>query len=576
MHTICCSFFPACSTTGSDVGNNSTIFYHFVGNFVPPEWRTLSSSNGKVLSKTARQLLSLIVFRLQIYHNNSIDELQETYNFFEQSLGVCQERVRQCLMELQKAGFIDLRKATIVKYGIKCRNTPCIKLARIFQPHSQKISTEDEKILDSTQKNFGANPKEFLAQPQKSLDHSIYIDNNKNISNKSRYGKSEIFQNEKNQVDANEIDENQQLPQQKIEPILQFAQELSDEAQVDNTNTSAENPMRDALPLSRTLQKVVQQVSQKRQSVIESNCSNSSCIPVVNHKNSWFRRKRLADFYPLTQEDANLLQIKSNREFNLDFINKLLLKLAGEYSNHHFGHKKVLLSYMAKALSNELRETTKANSSNFQFKSSDDNKTKEQYLQKIKYCTDNSQQAQLKRKISGAFDTDTAYQLLTSCTFGKVLEEQFQVKLLKDISLSEHVKTKILQQVQMVYGNKITKLQIMPCKRSISTTQGNNTKDENYAYLLELSKQLNPDSLWYKARKFLIERYNKYVDIATFSKLIVVKEDKINKKVTLKPTSAFYDYYIRDRHMQDLKAALQAQNCSLELISWNDNYNIIN
>ncbi|MDR0329621.1 MAG: hypothetical protein LBH99_03030 [Rickettsia sp.] len=173
MHTICCSFFPTCSTTGSDVGNNSTIFYHFVGNFVPPEWRTLSSSNGKVLSKTAKQLLSLIVFRLQIYHNNSIDELQETYNFFEQSLGVCQERVRQCLLELQKARFIDLRKVTIVKYGIKCRNTPCIKLAKNFQPYSQSLSTENEKILHSTQKTFGANPKEFLPQPQKSLDHSI-------------------------------------------------------------------------------------------------------------------------------------------------------------------------------------------------------------------------------------------------------------------------------------------------------------------------------------------------------------------------------------------------------------------
>ncbi|WP_342259851.1 hypothetical protein [Candidatus Tisiphia endosymbiont of Metellina segmentata] len=570
MLHICCNLSKSVTKNSS----NSVIFYNFVGNFVPPEWRDLSSNTGKVLSKTARQLLSLIVFRLQIYHNNSLDELQETYNFFEQSLGVCQERVRQCLLELQKAGFIVFRKATIVKYGIKCRNTPCIKLAKNFQPYSQSLSTENEKILHSTQKTFGANPKEFLPQPQKSLDHSIYIDNNKNISNKSRSTKSEIFQNEQNQVDANEIDNNQQLPQQKIEQILQFEQELSDEAQVDNTNTSTENPMRDALPLSTTLQKVVQQVSQKCQPVVESNCSNSSGIPVVNHKNSWFRRKRLADFYPLTQEDADLLQIKSNREFNLDFINKLLLKLAGEYSNHHFGHKKVLLNYMAKALSNELQETTKANSSNFQFKSSDENKAKEQYLQKIEYSTDTSRQAQLKRKISGIFDTDTAYSLLTSCAFGKVVENQFQFKLLKDIALSEHIKTKILQQVQMVYGNKITKLQITPYKQSISATQGNNTKDENNAYLLELAKQLNPDSLWYKARKFLIERHNKYIDIATFSKLIVVQEDDINKKVTLKSTSAFYDYYIRDRHIQDLEAAFQTQNCSFELISWNDHYKI--
>ncbi len=108
---------------------------------------------------------------------------------------------------------------------------------------------------------------------------------------------------------------------------------------------------------------------------------------------------------------------------------------------------------MAKALSHELRETTKVNSSNFQFKSSDENKAKEQYLQKIEYSTDTSHQAQLKRKISGIFDTDTAYQLLTSCAFGKVIDNQFQFKLLKDIALSEHIKTKILQQVQIVYGS---------------------------------------------------------------------------------------------------------------------------
>ncbi|KJW03303.1 hypothetical protein REIP_1332 [Rickettsia endosymbiont of Ixodes pacificus] len=175
MLTICSSHFTNDCAKHNFDDQNAIIFYNFIGNFIPPEWSDLSSHNGKILSKTARQLLSLIVFRLQIYHNNRIDELQETYNFFEQSLGVCQERVRQCLLELQKAGFIDLRKATIVKYGIKCRNVPCIKLARIFQPHSQKISSEDEKILDSTQKNFGANPKEFLPQPQKSLDHWITI-----------------------------------------------------------------------------------------------------------------------------------------------------------------------------------------------------------------------------------------------------------------------------------------------------------------------------------------------------------------------------------------------------------------
>ncbi|WP_024547309.1 hypothetical protein [Rickettsia gravesii] len=132
MLTIYSSHFTNDCATHNFDDQNQIIFYNFVGNFIPPEWSDLSSHNGKILSKTARQLLSLVVFRLQIYHNNSIDELKETYLFFQQSLGACQERIRQCLFELQKSGFIQVYNATVVKYGIKCRNTPCIKLARNF------------------------------------------------------------------------------------------------------------------------------------------------------------------------------------------------------------------------------------------------------------------------------------------------------------------------------------------------------------------------------------------------------------------------------------------------------------
>ncbi|WP_245969078.1 hypothetical protein [Candidatus Rickettsia colombianensi] len=104
---------------------------------------------------------------MQIYYNNSIDELQETYHFFEEQLGVGQERVRQCMLELKNGGFIEFYKATIVKYGIKCRNTPCIKLARNFQPASSKIPSKNEKNFTSTPKNFGVKPKEILANPKK-------------------------------------------------------------------------------------------------------------------------------------------------------------------------------------------------------------------------------------------------------------------------------------------------------------------------------------------------------------------------------------------------------------------------
>ncbi|KJV77244.1 hypothetical protein [Orientia tsutsugamushi] len=96
----------------------------------------------------------MIVFRLQIYYNKDIEELQESYYFFEESLGLRNRRVRQRLVELRDAGFIDLNNRTIVKNNLKWCNTPCIKLIKNFQ-HVSNI--EKEKTIDSTQKNFGFN-----------------------------------------------------------------------------------------------------------------------------------------------------------------------------------------------------------------------------------------------------------------------------------------------------------------------------------------------------------------------------------------------------------------------------------
>ena len=63
---------------------------------------------------------------------NNTQELQEGYHFFEKELGVCQRRVRQCLLELQTSRFIDFTLITTVKHNIKCRNILCIKLLKKF------------------------------------------------------------------------------------------------------------------------------------------------------------------------------------------------------------------------------------------------------------------------------------------------------------------------------------------------------------------------------------------------------------------------------------------------------------
>ncbi|WP_371220521.1 hypothetical protein ACA348_04000 [Orientia tsutsugamushi] len=89
-----------CIIANNNSSNYATVFYRFIGNFVPAECKDLIGDNVKALSKTSKQLLSWIVYKLQIYYNNDIDELQDSYYSFENELQVCQRRIRQCLVEL--------------------------------------------------------------------------------------------------------------------------------------------------------------------------------------------------------------------------------------------------------------------------------------------------------------------------------------------------------------------------------------------------------------------------------------------------------------------------------------------
>ncbi|KJW05749.1 hypothetical protein OTSSIDO_0010 [Orientia tsutsugamushi str. Sido] len=57
----------------------------------------------------------------------------------------------------------------------------------------------------------------------------------------------------------------------------------------------------------------------------------------------------------------------------------------------------------------------------------------------------------MKHKIAGSFEADMAYQILTSCSFGPEVRTRFFVKLLKNITLTECDKSKILQAVQRYY-----------------------------------------------------------------------------------------------------------------------------
>ncbi|KJV71104.1 hypothetical protein OTSUT76_3779 [Orientia tsutsugamushi str. UT76] len=169
-----------CKIANNNSSNNATVFYRFIGNFVPAEWKDLIGDNAKALSKTSKQLLSLMVYRLQIYYNKDIDELQESYYFFEKELNLRYRRVRQCLVELRNAGFIKVENRTIIKGNLKLRNVLCVKLLKNFQRFTEK-ETKGEKIIDLTQKIFRSNLKEISGEPEKSFRYIYRYNNNKKI-----------------------------------------------------------------------------------------------------------------------------------------------------------------------------------------------------------------------------------------------------------------------------------------------------------------------------------------------------------------------------------------------------------
>ncbi|WP_190812289.1 hypothetical protein [Orientia tsutsugamushi] len=142
-----------CKIANNNSGNNATVFYRFIGNFVPAEWKDLIGDNAKALSKTSKQLLSLMVYRLHIYYNKDIDELQESYYFFENELNLRYRRVRQCLVKLRNAGFIKVENRTIIKGNLKVRNVLCVKLLKNFQRFTEK-EKKRRKNCPSTTKKF--------------------------------------------------------------------------------------------------------------------------------------------------------------------------------------------------------------------------------------------------------------------------------------------------------------------------------------------------------------------------------------------------------------------------------------
>ncbi|UCM86207.1 MAG: hypothetical protein LF885_03025 [Rickettsia endosymbiont of Culicoides impunctatus] len=272
---------------------------------------------------------------------------------------------------------------------------------------------------------------------------------------------------------------------------------------------------------------------------------------ITKRAKGWYSPRKLEEFYPLTEEDAALLRRRTGRNYELSYVNKLLIKHSEKSPNNRFPCKEAVLNYMKKTLIHEMRPPSMANNPNFNFGKNNAIKARETRLRKVENNKDTKPLSQLKRKIVGAFDSDIADEILMKCSFFGVCDDEYKIDL-ADISLSESDKDTLLKQVQEVYGKEVQQLRITN-KRTPSD------------YYLELS-ELNPESVWYKIRKYLIKLYGELIDKAWFSKLEAIEEDTTCNKLILKPPSPFVGDWIINHYGRVLEEACSSHNYTFEFM----------
>lgn len=72
-------------------------------------------------------------------------------------------------------------------------------------------------------------------------------------------------------------------------------------------------------------------------------------------KSNFYKFFNFSSFYPLSDEDVNILQCSSGREFNKRSVNEILKSLNKKYPSYQFPSKRAFMSYMSKALRYEMR-----------------------------------------------------------------------------------------------------------------------------------------------------------------------------------------------------------------------------
>ena len=278
-------------------------------------------------------------------------------------------------------------------------------------------------------------------------------------------------------------------------------------------------------------------------------------------------------FHPLTEKDISLLQSKSGRDFNNTAINEILKSLANKYPNHSFANKSAFMSYMAKALKHEMRDSEKVSNISFRIKGNYRDDFVEKYLRTVEESVDVSSEGRLRRKIAGVLTKESAYNFLRS--FASVKSEAGRVLLVlsKDISLESYEQEKIINESRSVYGDNINVDLLLPEKRPQTTSKTFNNKNSTlvvdkerlvHAAQENIAEKKDP---WSAIRTELITYIGPNgaaIDRAWFSK-IEHKVDFNKKVIQLSSKSAIIVDWVKTNYWHLIERACKAFNYKVEV-----------
>ena len=278
---------------------------------------------------------------------------------------------------------------------------------------------------------------------------------------------------------------------------------------------------------------------------------------------------RLASFYPLAQSDIAHLQSLCCREFSGNAINEILLSLSKKLPDHAFPNKKAFISYMAKALTYEMRDAARISNESFKIRNNQSQeeriiKDQEAFLNEIENSKDSSLKMQLSRKLAGVLDPSSAYNLLLAASFplnvgSSELSEGsiFKIRLQRKVELSDMQYRLVLEQVQAVYGSHIASLEFEV------------TKLDTHLESLSFTKASSPIAsgviiagVWGSIRRSLIKTNGEAVDRNWFSKLIPFV-DETNKEIKLKAPTSFIRDWINQNYQHLIESVCIGENYRL-------------